>query len=352
MSNYHQLPYRPSFPADFRPGIGIIGCGNIVRTAHLPAYQKHQLNLVGAYDLYPEATQGLPEQFGVQRIFTSLEDLLADPAIEIVDIATFPEQRIPIMRQALAAGKHILAQKPLAPDMVQAREIVAEAERLGLKVAVNQNGRWSPPWRIATLLIQAGAIGAVTAVTHLLDVNFSWVTGTRFDTIPHWLLYDYSPHWFDITRCWLEGKQVATIRAREYKMPGQPAESQTPWGMWSEIHCQDGTNTILRSVGGSQSQQNGHYFWVHGTRGTIHGCVLPDRFIELDSEGGQTRFDFAGEWFPDGFAGTMGELIWAIRENRQPYNSASHHLASLALTLAACQSADNDGQPVQFNEVI
>ncbi|MCB9423369.1 MAG: Gfo/Idh/MocA family oxidoreductase [Ardenticatenaceae bacterium] len=352
MNENHDLPYQPRFPTDYRPGIGIIGSGNIVRSAHLPAYQKHGLNLVGVYDPFPEATQGVQEQFGIQHIYGSLEALLADPAVEIVDIATFPEQRIPIMRQALAAGKHILAQKPLALDMEQAREIVAEAERSGLKVAVNQNGRWSPPWRIATLLIQDGAIGEVMAVTHLFDVNFGWVPGTRFDVIPHWVIYDYSIHWFDITRCWLAGKTIETVSAKEYKTSNQPDKSEAAWGMWSEIHCLDGANAILRCVGGSHSRQNGHYFWIHGAKGTIRGCVLPDRFVELDSEKAQTRFDFQGEWFPDGFAGTMGELMWAIRENRQPYNSARHHLASLALTLAACQSAGNNGQPVGFNEVI
>lgn len=351
MNNYH-LPYQPGFPADYRPGIGIIGCGNIVRQAHLPAYQKHGLNLVGAFDAVPAATAGLQEQFGVKRIYASLDDLLADPAIEIVDIATFPEQRIPIMRRALEAGKHILAQKPLALDMAQAREIVAQAERSGLKVAVNQNGRWSPPWRIATLLIEGGAIGQVTAVTHLFDINLSWVTGTRFDAIPHWLLYDYSIHWFDITRCWLAGQRLSTVSAREYRLPNQPPESKAAWGMSAEIHCHAGANALLRCVGSSASQDRSHDFWVHGTLGTLRGSVLPDRFVELDNAQGQTRFDFEGQWFPDGFAGAMSELVWSIYEDRQPYNSARHHLASLAITLATCQSAENNGQPVQFDEVI
>jgi predicted dehydrogenase len=346
------LPYQPSFPPDYKPGIGIIGCGNIVRTAHMPAYNKHQLNIVGAYDALPAAAEELQSAFGIPKIYTHLEDLLADPAVEVVDIATFPEQRIPIMQQALAAGKHILAQKPLALDMDQANAIVAEAEQRGLKVAVNQNGRWAPPWRIATLLIQNGVIGEVNTITHLFDTNFAWVPGTRFDAIPHWLIYDYSIHWFDITQCWLEHKEIQTVSAKEYHLPNQPAGSQAAWGMWSEIQCQDGTNAMLRCAGGSHSEQNGHYFWIHGSQGTIRGCVLPERFIELDAQGQTTRFDFEGQWFPDGFAGTMGELLWAIREDRQPYHAARHHLRSLALTLAACQSAEQRGEPVHVQEVM
>jgi hypothetical protein len=58
-----------------------------------------------------------------------------------------------------------------------------------------------------------------------------------------------------------------------------------------------------------------------------------------------------GAWFPDGFAGTMGELLCAIAEDREPYHSARHTLFSLQMTLAACQAADNDGEPVLFEEV-
>jgi predicted dehydrogenase len=350
MSDFALLPYQPSFPPNYTPQVGIIGCGNIVRQAHLPAYQKYGVKVAGVYDAYLPAAQAAQQQFGIHTIYPSLEALLADPAIEIVDIATFPEQRIPIMRQALAAGKHILAQKPLAIDLKQARAIVREAEQAGLKVAINQNGRWAPPWRIATLLIQKDAIGEITGITHLFDARFGWVPGTRFDNVPHWVIYDYSIHWFDITRCWLEGKTIQSVRAREYRSPAQPADSLAPWNMWSEISCEDGTNAMLRCEGGSASVQQGHSFWVHGKRGTIRGCVLPERFVELDDGQSVHSFDFDGAWFPDGFAGTLGELCWAIVEDRAPYNSARHHLLSLDLTLAACRSAELEGQPVPIDK--
>jgi predicted dehydrogenase len=343
-----QLRYQPTFPANYHPGIGIIGCGSIVRQAHLPAYQKYGVHVVGVYDPLAAATEGLQAQYGIQKVYSSLDDLLGDPAVEVVDIATFPDVRIEIMRLALTAGKHILAQKPLALDLDQAREVISEADRLGLKVAVNQNGRWAPPWRIATLLVQAGAIGEVISITHLMDVNFERINGTRFDTVPHFLLYDYCIHWFDITHCWLDGKHIQSIRAREYRLPGQPAESQADWGMWSEIQCQDGTSAMLRCVGGSHSQQNGHYFWIHGTRGTVRGCVLPERFVELDNQDGITSIPFEGQWFPDGFAGTLGELLCAVEEDREPFNSARHNLQSLNICFSACQSAEQQGQPVLF----
>ena len=156
---FDALPYQPRFPDGYRPGIGIVGCGNIVRHAHLPAYAEYGLDVVGVYDPNPTATAGVQEGFGVRRIFGSLDELLADPAVGIVDVATHAALRAPIVHAAIAAGKHVLAQKPLAPDLATARKSVADAAHRGLHLAVNQNGRWAPPWRVASLLVERGRSG-------------------------------------------------------------------------------------------------------------------------------------------------------------------------------------------------
>jgi predicted dehydrogenase len=345
------VAYRPRFPAAYRPGIGIVACGRIVRKAHLPAYRKHGLRIVGVYDPSPEATRGVREAFGVERIFDSLDALLADPEIAVVDVATLPGVRIPTIRRALAAGKHVLAQKPLARDVDAARAIVAEARGRDLKLAVNQNGRWAPAWRVATLLIARGLIGEVHAVTHLFDFGFGFLPGTPIDRLPHGVIYDYAIHWIDITRCWLGGKRVRAVRARDYRVPAQPAETETPWGAWIEITYDDGSNGLIRGVGVAETGHAGHPFWIHGSKGTIRGSVLGMDYVELETGGVTCRYDLTGEWFPDGFAGTMGELLCAIAEEREPSNSAADNLLTLQLTLAACQSADRDGAPVPIEGV-
>jgi predicted dehydrogenase len=340
------LPYQPRFPTDYRPGVGIIGCGGIVREAHLPAYAKYGVRVIGAYDIRPENARQAQQQFGFPIVFDTLEELLAHPEIGVVDIATHPAQRVALMRRALAAGKHILAQKPLALSVAEATAVVEEAAARGLTVAVNQNGRWAPPWRIATLLVQAGVVGEVRAVTHLYDMKFGWIPGTPFDDLAHFAIYDYSIHWIDITRCWLDGKPFTAVRARDYRTPGQPEAGKTPWGAWVEIGCADGTNAMIRAIGCAETRCASHPFWIHGSDGTIRGKVLGQDYVELEHNGVLARYQFEGAWFPDGFGGTMGELLCAIAEGREPYNSARHNLRSLELTLAACASADADGAPV------
>ena len=347
------LDYRPTFPPGYSPGVGIVGCGGIAKTWHLPAYGKYGVDVVGVYDLAPGATTGVQEQFPfVQRVFSSLDELLADPRIAVVDIATGPDVRVDLIRRAVEAGKHVLAQKPLAFDLRAAREIVEEAERRGIRVAVNQNGRWSPPWRIATLLIDGGAIGGVLAVTHVLDRPLPPLVGTHFDELEHFTIFDYCLHWIDICRCWLDGKSVAAVRALEYRPPNQPRDTKAAWGAWIDIHYDDGASGMIRCVGEAQTTRPSCPFWVHGTDGTIRGSVLlGSDFVELERDGVTSRFTLEGAWYPDGFGGTLGELISAIAEDREPFNSARHNLLSLQMTLAACRSAEEGARPVSLDEI-
>ena len=349
------VEYLPSFPEGYRPGIGIVGCGAIVRSSHLPSYRRYGQRVVGVYDPRPEATEGVQDEYGVETVFHDLDELLAHPKVEIVDVATHPDVRPRLVRRAFAAGKHVLAQKPLAPDLPTARALVEEGERLGLELAVNQNGRWAPAWRAATLLVEQGVVGDVAAVTHLYHHDYAFTLGTVFDEVPHFVLYDYSVHWFDITRCWLEGKSVRAVRAREYRTPTQPAASKQPWGAWAMVDYDDGSTAMIRSVGCAATTRPRKLFWIHGSHGTICGSVLGsgglpgEERLEVERQGRVETVELDGTWHTHGFAGALGELVTAIAEKREPYNSARHNLLSLELTLAACRSAELDGAPVTLS---
>lgn len=352
VAHVHDPPaYRPSFPPSYRPGLGIIGCGHIVKLAHLPAYTAYGVDVVGVYDSSTEAVDGIQERFPVVgRVFQSVDDLLADPRIEVVDIATHPAVRRGLIERALDAGKHVLSQKPFAVDAVAARALVERAERRGLRLAVNQNGRWAPPWRIATLLVEQGRIGDVCAVTHLFEHDFDWTVGTQYDEMKHFVLYDFAVHWIDITRCWLHGKAIRTVSAREYRTPAQAPGQSAPWGALIVVDYDDGSSAVIRSVGVA-TRRPGNPFWIHGTEGTIRGSVRKGTdFVELERDGVVNRYALEGQWLPDGFAGSLAELCSAIAENREPFNSARHNLLSLQMTLAACRSADEDGRPVSLDE--
>lgn len=339
--------YRPQFPQGGKTGIGILGCGSIAQKAHLPAYEQYGLDVVGVWSRTAARTAGLPVRFeSVRKVYDTAEELLADPDVNIVDLATPQEDRMKWLAAAVAAGKHVLAQKPLTMDVASLAPILAEARDRGLKIAVNQNGRWAPAWRLATLLIERGDIGDVVGVTHLHDKPLPPIAGTHFDDMPHMLVTDYLMHWIDITRCWLGGKEVRSVQANDSRVPGQPLGAKNPWSASVQISCTDGAHALMRVVGDVRTSKPSCPFWIHGTEGTIRGSVLQgsDR-LELERGATTTQYALDGQWFIDGFAGAMGELMCAIAEDREPYNSAAHNIASLQLMLASHESADT-GSPV------
>ena len=354
-----RLDTAPRFPDDpaARAGVAVLGCGAIARSAHLPAYGQHGVGVTGVWSRSPAATADVLDQFPhVGRVYADAEELLADPEVRIVDIATGPEGRLAWIEAALDAGKHVLAQKPLTLDRDDVRrlpDVLARAAAAGLRVAVNHNGRWAPPWRATTQLLRQGAVGDVVGVTHLHDKPLPPLAGTPFDDVPHMLLTDYLLHWVDITRGWLAdggAGPVVSVHALDSRVPGQPADARNPWSATVTLSTAVGATGTLRITGSNVAAEPGCPFWVHGTTGTIRGSVLLDSDrLELDDGDTRTPIPLQGAWFVDGFAAAMGELMCAVAEDREPENSATDALRSIELVLAARESADLGGAPVRVD---
>ena len=210
----------------------------------------------------------------VGRVYATAEDLLADPAVRYVDIATGPEGRLDWIEAAVAAGKHVLAQKPLtlsADDLARLPAVLARAEAAGRARRGEPQRALGPalaggdPARRAT-----GAIGQVVGVTHLHDKALPPLAGTPFDDVPHMLLTDYLLHWVDITRSWLHdggAGPVTTVQASDSRVPGQPAEARNPWSATLSMATASGATATLRIAGNVVASEPGCPFWVHGTDG-------------------------------------------------------------------------------------
>ncbi|MEL4504621.1 Gfo/Idh/MocA family oxidoreductase [Luteococcus sp. H138] len=342
--------HRPRIPAS-PPGIGILGCGRIARSAHLPAYRQYGLPVVGVWSR--SGTRGVLADFPeVMRSYQSAEELLRDPAVTVVDLATGPTGRVDWIARCVEAGKHVLVQKPLVDDwseLDRLMPVLDRADAAGVVVAVNQNARWAPTWRLATRLVEHGAIGKVVGVTHLHDKSLPPIVGTPFDDVQHMLISDYLMHWIDITCLWL-GSPVTRVAALDSRLPGQPSESRNPWAAVVNLCAENGATATLRVSGNAVASRGGCPFWIHGTEGTLRGSILlgSDR-LTLERDGQHISYDLQGQWFVDGFAGTMGELMSAIAESREPENSARLVAPSVQAMLAAVDSARADGRPEQVS---
>ena len=325
-------------------GIGLIGCGGISRGIHLPAYKAQGFRVVAVADISEENAKKAAEIAEGVPYFTDHRRLLDLADVQVVDIATHPAPRAQLIRAALEAGKDVLSQKPFVLDLAVGRGLVALAKKKKRLLAVNQNGRWSPPWKVATEWIRAGAGGQVMTVRHHCHWNHNWIAPLAFDKVHHAILYDFAIHWFDITCCWLPGRRAQTVVASAIKARNQKA---TP-PLLAHAAANFGDVLVSWIFDASSATRAPADFRIEGTKGTIVGTESDS--VELRTAEGVFRPDLQGKWFPDGFKGTMGELLCAREERRQPSNGAEDNLRSLQLCFAACQSADQ-GKLLQVSSV-
>ncbi|MCH7228521.1 Gfo/Idh/MocA family protein [Haloferula sp. A504] len=337
------LDYRPPVPKGPVPPIGLIGCGGIARN-HLEAYRDRGYGVAVLCDINLEAARTLRDEFFPGADITDeTSEVLGRKDIGVVDLATHPDHRLALIEQALEAGKHVLSQKPFVTDLTEGRRLVELAERKGLKLAVNQNGRWAPYVSYLRQAVAEGLLGDIASCDIQIAWDHSWIEGTRFEEIHHIILYDFAIHWFDITRCVFGGEQAVEVFSQLQASPGQTIAP--PLNAQSVIRFQSGVASLV--FRGHTAHAPGESIVVTGTKGTFRssGAVCGNDEITLITAEGEARVELEGKWFNDGFAGAMGELLCAIEEGREPVNAARTNLPSLQLCFAAVASADS-GQPV------
>lgn len=332
-----ELPYLPAQPTQPVPGIGLIGCGGIT-AYHLDAYRAAGFPVLAFCDIHaPHAVTRRDAYNPDGAVFTDYRQLLEHPGIQVVDIATHVDNRGTMIEAALRAGKHVLSQKPFTLDLREGARLVELAQDLHLKLAVNQNGRWAPHFSYIRRAIAAGLIGEVHAVHLAVHWDHTWTASTVFNEIPHLILYDFAIHWFDMLSCFLGDASPVRVFASEAHTSRQT--NKPPMLGQVLVEYEHAQATLIFDAATNYGAADHTY--VVGSHGTLEssGPDLSHQTVTLYNERGIASPALSGEWFKNGFEGTMAELLCAIEENREPSNSARLNLKSLALCFAAIESA-------------
>ncbi|MEO0476749.1 MAG: Gfo/Idh/MocA family oxidoreductase [Planctomycetota bacterium] len=343
------LLYKPPMPRAYTPRIALVGCGGITEQ-HLSAYRDVGWDVVAMVARRLEAAEARRDAFYPDSaVYTELDAVLKREDIDVLDIALHPEPRAPMVEAALQAGKHVLSQKPFAIDLDTAERLADLADERGVKLAVNQNGRFAPHVAYTRAAINRGLLGTVGSIDLSVHWDHNWIAGTPFDTIPHLLLYDFAIHWFDMTNCYLGGRKAKTVSAQIQRLAGQTA---APSLGGHAIVQAEGTIATL-SFNGNTPVGPADRTVIVGSEATIHstGPNLNEQTLTLSRGDEVLTAELAGQWFNDGFAGTMGELLCSIEDNHEPSNSTRSNLHSLEIAFAAIASAEQGGQPIEVGSV-
>ena len=339
-----KLEYGPPTLRRYNPPIGLIGCGDISEQ-HLRAYREASYNIVALSSRHRErAERRRDEFFPGAAIYTDYRELLRRDDIKVVDIATHAPDRDYLIPAALRAGKHVLSQKPFVMDLAKGRRLAELADKLGVKLAVNHNGRWAPYFSYMRQAVKKGLIGDVYAVHMGCHWNHQWITGTHFNRLHHIVLYDFASHWFDMLACLMGDRPALRVTASLQPAPGQTAAP--PLLAQAMVEFEGGQASLVFDAATQFGPIETNF--VVGTKGTLRseGPICAATSVTLATRKGIASADVSrGSWFPTGFHGAMAELLWSIEQAREPGNSAASSLRGLAICFAAVASAES-GKPV------
>lgn len=331
------LPYQPQNPKSYNPAIGVIGCGGIA-VQHLNAYHNAGFRITALCDHTESKARAYQEKFYPDALVTTdYRELLRRDEIEVVDIATHPENRIEIIEEALRAGKHVLSQKPFVVDLDVGERLVELAGARGVRLAINQNGRWAPHFSFIRQAMKAGLIGRLMSAHFSAHWDHNWIIGTKFEEIGNLVLYDFGVHWFDLASSFFEDREALRVSAFTTRASGQRAKP--PMLAQAIIEFEDGQASIVFNANVEHGQEDRTV--IAGTEGTIisAGPSLSEQTVTIYTAKGYAKPMLEGTWFREGFHGAMAELLCAIEESREPVNNARNNLRGLSLCFAAIASA-------------
>ena len=337
------LAYGPPRPRVYRPKIGLVGCGGISEY-HLRAYREMGLDVAALCDRDPgRAERRQTEFYPAAAVTTDWREVLARDDIDVVDLALHPAERVAAIGAALAAGKHVLSQKPFVLDLDTGEQLAALAERQGRKLAVNQNGRWAPHFAYLAAAVRAGIVGDVASVDFSLQWDHTWTAGTPFEDVRHLVLFDFGVHWFDMAARLMAGRKPERVWASVTRTGFQRMRP----GLLAQVAVDYPGAQVRMSFNGHTIHGQEDRTTVGGSLGTLRsaGPSLSEQTVTVHTAAGRAVPELTGTWFTSGFQGAMGELLCAIEEGREPGNGARNNLDSLALCFAAMESADR-GVPV------
>jgi predicted dehydrogenase len=347
------LNYRPRLPRRKDAGIGCLGAGFIMRDCHLVAYRQAGFRPVAIASRDRARAEAVAALHGIPAACGSYEEVLSNPAVEVVDIAVPPDAQPGLIHAACAHKAHvrgILAQKPLALSVREARECAEACAAAGIALAVNQNMRYDQSVRALKDLLDRGWLGEPVLGT--IDMR----------AVPHWMPWSeklrslstfvMSIHHLDTFRYWFgtPDRVLASTRrdprtrfdhADGINLTILEYESGCRASSWDDVWagpCREGAagDVAIR--------------WrVEGTEGLARGTIgwpgYPARVPSTLDYSTTRRPDtwisprWSDVWFPDAFVGTMAQLLCAIEDGTEPEISGRDNLETIALCEAVFTAA-------------
>lgn len=345
---------NPNVPSTSSSGVlrvAILGAGYFSQF-HLDGWQRlaqaGQVELIGVVEPDQARRDAAVKQFGATAGYEQLDDLLAKTKPDLLDIATPPPTHLPLVRRAAQAQIDCIVQKPLAPTLSEAEEIVAVAKEAGIRLVVHENFRWMPWYLEMKRALESGLLGE----PHTVSVRMRPGDGQGasaylsrqpyFQKMPRFLVHETAIHFIDSFR-FLFGEVVA-VTARLRRM--NPAIAGEDAG-YIVLEFESGATGLIdgnrlndHSADNTRLTMGEH--WLEGSAGVMH--LNGDGGLRFKPHG-QTDREHAYLWEDQGFGGDcvfalQAQVIEDIQRNAESANTGKAYLRNIRIAEAVYESSE------------
>lgn len=321
-------------------GVGLLGAGKMGSLhARIVRLQVDNADLVAVADVDEAAARECAEALGAKAC--SPEDLLADPDVAAVVVATPPKTHCGLIAEAAKAGKHIFCEKPLGWDLGEIDDALAAVEAAGVKLQVGFNRRFDTSFARARKVIAAGEIGKVLSAFIIgRDPADQRPRGREDDD----LFFDTTIHDLDMAR-FLLGGEAASV----YAQAGVQAEERLddPDTALTTLRFENGATVVI-----DNNRLSGHGYdqrvEVCGTKGMVTVGNEATDMVTLaagTAVSGSGPEPFFSERYYASYVREMQSFVECIGTGAEPAVSGADGRAAVELALA-CARSYREGRPV------
>jgi len=340
--------------------IVVVGCGNIADAYGSALQERTEIEILGASDLDLDRAKAWTEKFGGQ-VYPSLDEALADPAVEVVVNLTIQQAHVEVVTKALQAGKHVHSEKPLAPTFAEAEELVALAAAKGLRLSCAPVTWLGEAQQTAWKMVRDGKVGTPRAV--YANVDWARIETWHPNPAPFYAtgpVGDVGVYPISLLTAWF-GPVKSVTAAGAILLPNR----QTSEGKPFEVSKTDFAFAVLEFGNGLLARLTANFYVgapadrragleIHGDEGSIRtewfAATAPLEFGKVNESYQPAPLARepagTGEWYVDWSAGVV-ELWRALREGHA-HPTSGEHAAHVCEIIEAVETSVQSGQKVQL----
>ena len=218
--------------------LGVIGCGGIAFSKHMPSYKKmNNVEMVAFCDIVLERAEKAKAQFGTDdsKVYVDYKEVLKDSSIDAVLVLTHNSEHCHITVEALDAGKHVLCEKPMAMNYAEAKQMIEARDRSGKILTIGYQGRFRNDSRYLKELAVQDTFG---------EIYYAEATAIRRRAVPTWGVFideekqgggpliDIGTHALDLTLFIMNNYEPAYCVGKTFHMLNKDTNTGNIWGDW------------------------------------------------------------------------------------------------------------------------